>query len=55
MIRMHVSAYNALDRLTGHEVVKQTCPLCLGGVQIEAGVYDGPTIAILKQPQIDVV
>ena len=55
MIRMHVRADNALDRLTGHEVVKQTCPLCFGGVEVEAGVNDGPTIAILKQPQINVV
>ena len=55
MIWMHVRADHPFNGFTCHEAVKQAFPLRFGGIEVEAGVDNGPTIAIFEQPQINVI
>ena len=52
---MHVRADHPFDGFTCHEAVKQAFPLRFGGIEVEASVDNGPTVAIFKQPQINVI
>ena len=55
VIGMHMRDDHALDRAAHHRAREELFPRRGGVFVLDAAVHDGPAVAILQQPQIDVV